>query len=503
MKRPPEYHRLLLLMFFLLAMGLGIILCYLQMRHAVNDDIHSRLKQAIASLDRVFEHAELAASQAEEYPGKNCTAELLIQIRSIVATIPDIRVLSMAKKNKIYCTSGFWGEAFSLNQVNHRNGSLTLMEVNQLIPAKSLIVYPLQDRSGNSVFIGIDSDYLYNVLDAGSHLYLKVGGLYLDRNGHISTSLKIGHPVALASGQFRYSVIADRAGLAGFTTFTHYERNQFIAILFVSLLLTWLFKNYLGYRNTLTFMLRKAIKHNQLKPFIQPIVKGEDSRIVGGDVLVQWEHPKLGFIPADKFISVVEKTGLIKEVTAICFNEVIRQLYEQADILPEGLFIGFNASAIDFQDDEIVTLCTRFQSRLKARVVLKITERKSIENTLQTHAVVGKLRHIGVQFSIDNFGTGYANYSYLQQFQPEFIKVDKFFTSNVGTNSAAKLVVKNLVNLAYKLNCHIIADGVEKDAQLQALRQLGIDIFTGGYFHQPIPVHDFILVFRTVSEIRK
>jgi EAL domain-containing protein (putative c-di-GMP-specific phosphodiesterase class I) len=242
-------------------------------------------------------------------------------------------------------------------------------------------------------------------------------------------------------------------------------------------------------------MLREAIQKKILKPYIQPIVEGNSGRIIGGEVLVRWEHPKLGFIPPDNFIAVAEQTGLIKGVTEICFTKVLKQFCEYEQTLPEGLFICFNISAVNFLDDEIIGLCERFQYQLeksKTRVVLEITERESIENCLRTNSITEKLRQVGVQFSLDDFGTGHANYTYLQQFHPEYIKVDKIFTSSVATNAASVLVVKNMVNLAQKFNCHIIAEGIENNSQLHKLNELGIDIFQGYYFSPPIPVNDYL-----------
>lgn len=206
------------------------------------------------------------------------------------------------------------------------------------------------------------------------------------------------------------------------------------------MLLTFLFRNYLRYRNTIEYQLRKAIELKQLKPYIQPIINNDSGAVIGGEVLVRWEHPKQGFIAPDKFISVAEQTGLIKDVTAICFAEVIRQLRRHQSVIHGGLFICFNTSSVNFQDDEIVTLCQTFIQQMKeaqVRLVLEITERESIENTRQTSAVTDKLRRIGVQFSLDDFGTGYANYSYIQQFNPEIIKIDKVFTLNIVTNTAS------------------------------------------------------------------
>lgn len=508
MTKIPTYHHLLLSAFFLLVTSLGTTLCYLQIQNTIDKEIHLRLKQATASLDVTLGHAKQAATRASDYLGKSCSDEVLTSIRTIVATIPDIRTVSMARHNEIYCTSVFGGKTFSLNQADYPDGSLILMGGNNITPSKSLIVYTQQDGRGNSVLMGIDGYYLYNVLrmlDGDSHLYLQVGKSYLDRHGHISLSPDIELPVALTSDHFRYTVIADRAGHGGFFTFIQNERNLLIAVLVVSLLVSWLFRSYLAYRNTLEFMLRSAIKHGQLKPWIQPIVKGEGGQIVGGEVLVRWKHPKLGFIPPDKFISVAEQSGLIKEVTSICFDEVIQQMKGQEKNMPEGLFICFNTSAVNFEDGDIVTLCTQFLyslKSLKARVVLEITERESIEHTLQTRTVTEELRQLGVQFSLDDFGTGYANYSYLQQFQPVLIKADKMFISNVSTNAASAMVVKNMVNLARKFKCRIIAEGVEDITQLQTLQEMGIDTFQGYYFYRPVPIEDYIQLLRRPSESR-
>jgi len=478
--------------------SLGTGLCYWQMQKKVDKDIQSRLQQAIASLDVTVSHAEQAADLAEPFMGINCNENVLTELRTLVATIPDVRSVNLGRDNEIYCTSVFGGRKFQFDSTQYTQGSLQLFQGNDITPSHPLMVYSEQDDRGNTTLIGIDGYYLYNilsVLDGDAHLYLQVGNRVMNRKGEVTTTPKIKIPVRLTSEQFNYSVIADRGFASGAVAFIRYEQHTLIAILLASLLLAFLFRNYLRYRQTIEYQLRKAIELKQLKPYIQPIINDEDGAIIGGEVLVRWEHPKQGFIAPDKFISVAEQTGLIKDVTAICFAEVSRQLRRQQSLLPKGLFICFNTSSVNFQDDEIVQLCQTFIQELKeaeVRLVLEITERESIENTLQTSEVTDKLRRIGIQFSLDDFGTGYANYSYIQQFNPEIIKIDKVFTFNIVTNNASALVVKNMVNLAKKFNCQIIAEGVEDKEQLTMLRNMGIAIYQGYYFSQPVPVGEFI-----------
>lgn len=465
-------HRLWILLFLIALLSLGTGLCYWQMQQKVDQDIHSRLQQAIASLDVTVSHAEQAADLAEPFYGKSCSENVLTELRTLVATIPDVRTVNLGKDNEIYCTSVFGGRKFQFDRRQYTHGALRLLSGSEITPFHPLMVYSEQDERGNTILVGVDGYYLYNiltVLDGDAHLYLQVGDRIMTRKGEVTATPHIKVPVRLAS-----------------------------------LLLTFLFRNYLRYRNTIEYQLRKAIELKQLKPYIQPIINNDSGAVIGGEVLVRWEHPKQGFIAPDKFISVAEQTGLIKDVTAICFAEVIRQLRRHQSVIPGGLFICFNTSSVNFQDDEIVTLCQTFIQQMKeaqVRLVLEITERESIENTRQTSAVTDRLRRIGVQFSLDDFGTGYANYSYIQQFNPEIIKIDKVFTLNIVTNTASALVVKNMVNLARKFHCQIIAEGIEDKEQLTMLKNMGITLYQGYYFSKPVPVNAFIQMLpRSFSE---
>lgn len=91
-------------MFLIAVLSLGSGLCYWQMQKKVDNDIHSRLQQAIASLDVTVSHAEQAANQAEPFMGKNCSENVLTELRTLVATIPDVRTVNLGRDNEIYCT---------------------------------------------------------------------------------------------------------------------------------------------------------------------------------------------------------------------------------------------------------------------------------------------------------------------------------------------------------------------------------------------------------------
>ncbi|TCW09408.1 EAL domain-containing protein (putative c-di-GMP-specific phosphodiesterase class I) [Raoultella sp. BIGb0138] len=508
MKNTSFRHRLWIISFLIFALALGNGFCYWQMQKNLDADIRSRLQQSIASLDVTLSHAQQAASQAAPYLGKSCNEQVLTAIRTIVATIPDVRTVNLVNNNEIYCTSVFGGRKFKVDQAQYAHGQMLMMGGNEITPSRPLIVYSVQDQRGHTALIGIDGYYLYNilnVLDRDARLYLKVADRFMSKTGAVTRHPDINKAVELPSQRFKYSVIADRGYASSVASFIKYERNSLLVIILVALLATFLFRNYLNYRETVEYMLKQAIKLKQLQPWIQPIVNSETGVVVGGEVLVRWQHPRLGAISPDKFIAVAEQTGLIKGITDICFTEVINQFRRRAQTIPQGLFICFNTSSLNFQDHDIIALCRQFMDRLNAsqvRLVLEITERESIENTRQTSLVTEKLRAMGVEFSLDDFGTGYANYSYLQQFTPEFIKIDKIFTFNILTNHASALVVKNMVNLAKKFNCQIIAEGVEEKAQIAMLKEMGIDIFQGYYFSKALTVDEYIAMVGDKSALR-
>lgn len=247
-------HRLWIILFLMALISLGTGLCYWQMQKKVDKDIQSRLQQAIASLDVTVSHAEQAADLAEPFMGKNCNENVLTELRTLVATIPDVRSVNLGRDNEIYCTSVFGGRKFQFDSTQYTQGSLQLFQGNDITPSHPLMVYSEQDDRGNTTLIGIDGYYLYNilsVLDGDAHLYLQVGNRVMNRKGEVTTTPKIKIPVRLTSEQFNYSVIADRGFASGAVAFIRYEQHTLIAILLASLLLAFLFRNYLRYRQTI------------------------------------------------------------------------------------------------------------------------------------------------------------------------------------------------------------------------------------------------------------
>lgn len=491
-------HYLRIALCLLCLITVGFTTTWIEMKRSLLYQLQESLQQAIASIDITLNHGQVAAEAASQWLGKSCDDNVLTAIRTLVATIPDVRTLNLVKGNDIYCTSVFGGKNFKINTSEYINGKLLLLNNNAITPSRSLIVYRYHVRSGNSVLAGIDGYYLYNILrllQNETEFYLIVGNKAMTPQGFVTVLPHLDNYLSFKSNHYDYQVVANKDFIYRMTTFIRHEKTIIAMVFIFSLSITFLFSRYLMYQNTMESLLRNAIKKKQIVPWIQPIVSAKSGCLIGGEVLLRWHHPVHGFIPPDVFIAAAEQNGMIKRITRDCFSDVTEQLVQSDVKNDNSLIICFNVSADNFVDEEIVTLCQTFNDKVSKYgfcVALEITERDSIEKTMQTLNIIEQLKKSEVKISLDDFGTGNANYNYLSIFTPDYIKIDKIFTSNIQENNLSLLIVKNILNLANSVGCDIIAEGVETKEQQKILSMMGVAFFQGYYFSRPIPVSEFI-----------
>ncbi|HDV9907143.1 TPA: EAL domain-containing protein [Klebsiella oxytoca] len=475
----------------------GMTICYWQMMHSLKRDLHLRIEQAIESIDITLSHAEKAASMAEPFLGKHCDETVLTELRTIVATVPDVRTVNLVQGDEIYCTSVYGGQNFKNTWEGSPESHLLLMGGNILTPTRSLLVYRSGGRDGFAAMTGIDGYYLYNILHIlhdAPPLYLNVGNRFMTHDGRVFSALNIAHLVSKKSSRFDYAILADGVIRIDWEEFLRIQRGPLIMTVFFTLILTFLFSRYLHYMNTIEFLLRHAIRRREIIPWIQPIVDADTGRIVGGEVLLRWQHPQRGFIPPDIFITVAEQNGMIKGITRECFSSIVTAVKDIEVDCPEPFIICFNISAKQLKDADVVSLCQNFQMSVLAhsfRIVLEITEREFIDDSEPISRMINRLKNMGVTFSIDDFGTGNANYSFITLFGPEYLKIDKSFITGVGKDELSTTVVESIINLACKTGCKVIAEGIETEEQRSMLHYMGAPLLQGYLFSRPVPLDDF------------
>jgi diguanylate cyclase (GGDEF)-like protein/PAS domain S-box-containing protein len=247
-------------------------------------------------------------------------------------------------------------------------------------------------------------------------------------------------------------------------------------------------------RLTLETELRHALAREELQLHYQPQLDIASGRIVGMEALVRWQHPVKGMMPPAEFIPIAEESGLIVPIGEWILRNACRQAMAwQAQGLPE-LQIAINLSARQFKP-ELVDLARDVlaETGLPARCLeLEITESVFIEGTdSEAASILAQLKALGLSLAIDDFGTGYSSLSYLKCLPVDKLKIDQSFVQGISSNPEDASLVKAIIAIARSLNLHVIAEGVETEAQLRYLREHGCDFMQGYFYSRALPPEAF------------
>ena len=242
-------------------------------------------------------------------------------------------------------------------------------------------------------------------------------------------------------------------------------------------------------RHDLKAELAKALEREQITVQYQPIVALHDSRIVGAEALVRWEHPVRGLVPPAHFVPLAEETGLIVALGRYVLTEACRQArrWEEADRGEPALRMHVNLSVAELRDPELVAHvlgCVERAGIRPEQLALEITETQLLAD--DRHAArFEDLRAQGVRVALDDFGTGYSSLSYLQALPLDVLKIAKPFVDQLAPGEGDAGFVAMIVDLARRLELEVVAEGIETREQLAALRALGVDLGQGFLLGRP------------------
>ncbi|GAB3484239.1 putative bifunctional diguanylate cyclase/phosphodiesterase [Marinomonas epiphytica] len=232
--------------------------------------------------------------------------------------------------------------------------------------------------------------------------------------------------------------------------------------------------------------MRQAILMNEFQLYFQPKINLADGKIQGFEALARWQHPKKGIITPDKFISISEESGLIIPLGAW----VLEKACQCALDWPSNLTVAVNVSAHqlskkDFLSDVRNTLDKTGLS--PERLEIEVTESALLKEQLETIQLLSGLQNLGVKVALDDFGTGFSSLSYLQTLPIDILKIDQSFINKTDSDSKAFAIVQSITQLAHALNLKIIAEGIERKAQVKRLLELNIEAGQGYLYARPMP----------------
>jgi EAL domain-containing protein (putative c-di-GMP-specific phosphodiesterase class I) len=240
-------------------------------------------------------------------------------------------------------------------------------------------------------------------------------------------------------------------------------------------------------RRRLAEDLRAAIDKEELTLHYQPIADLETGSIVGFEALLRWFHPNLGSVSPDLFVRIAEETGLIIKLG----EWVIREAFEEAAAWDKPLKLSVNLSPLQFIRKDLARFISAALSDSgldPARLEVEVTEGILISDNDLARDLLDELRAMGIQISLDDFGTGFSSLGYFRNFQFDKVKVDKSFVSDIATNDNARAIIRSIVNLGRNLGMVVVAEGVETEEQLEALRADGCTQVQGFLIGRPNPI---------------
>ncbi|HYG56502.1 MAG TPA: EAL domain-containing protein [Symbiobacteriaceae bacterium] len=239
--------------------------------------------------------------------------------------------------------------------------------------------------------------------------------------------------------------------------------------------------------------LRRALEQEEFLLHYQPAVHLPSGRIHGVEALVRWKHPERGLVPPDHFIPLAEETGLIIPLGRWVLREACRQASEWQQQQGAGerpLRIGVNLSVRQLQDPHLVNdvrEALRLYPLYPQTLLLEITESDLVEATEAIISTMEEIKELGVILAVDDFGTGYSSLSYLGRFPVDVVKIDRTFVSAMTGSARGLALMRGVVELVHVLGLDTVAEGVEEQAQLDLLQQMGCRFAQGWLLGRPAP----------------
>ena len=239
-----------------------------------------------------------------------------------------------------------------------------------------------------------------------------------------------------------------------------------------------------------------ALRLRQFTVFYQPKfdIRPDIPVLASAEALVRWRHPTLGMISPGVFIPLFEENGLIQQLDFYVWQEAAAQIRDWKRRLGISVPVSVNVSRIDMYDPNLIETFQRLLSDYgltSEELLLEITESAYTQDSAQIISTVNRLRDLGFRIEMDDFGTGYSSLNMISSLPIDALKLDMKFIRNAFRDGRDTRLIEVIIDIADYLSVPVIAEGVETEEQLRALRAMGCDLVQGYYFSKPVPPEEY------------
>jgi diguanylate cyclase (GGDEF)-like protein/PAS domain S-box-containing protein len=245
--------------------------------------------------------------------------------------------------------------------------------------------------------------------------------------------------------------------------------------------------------------LRKALEEQQLKVFYQPKLCLASGRLKAAEALVRWDHPAMGRVPPGHFIGLAEETGLIGPIGEFVLRQACWQACEWQRQGLAPIRVSVNLSVHQLRQGKLVSLVRQVleETGLAPEYLeLELTESQLLDSVEHIIATFQQLRDLGVKLAIDDFGTGYSSLSYLKRIPVDYVKIDQAFIRGLEEGGEDAAITRAIIAMAHGLSLKVVAEGVERQGQLEFLKAERCDELQGYLISRPVEAEDLAALLR-------
>ena len=239
--------------------------------------------------------------------------------------------------------------------------------------------------------------------------------------------------------------------------------------------------------------LREAISNNRLEVYFQPVWQLQERRISGAESLARWTRPEHGPVSPGDFVPFAEQSDLIFALTRWSVNATLRHASELRHV--PGLTFAINASPRVLNRSGMVEQllgALTIWNLPPSALIIEITETAYMSDPETSEKVLRRLRDQGMRIAIDDFGSGYASISYLRRLPATEVKIDQSLVLSMQEDPRTDKLVQAVIDMAHRLDLTTVAEGIETEASLQRLVEMGCDYGQGYHLGHPQPANAFI-----------
>lgn len=250
------------------------------------------------------------------------------------------------------------------------------------------------------------------------------------------------------------------------------------------------------YERELEDIMQNSLEKGEFIMYLQPKVTIANGETIGAEALVRWVHPKQGIIPPIKFLPIFEQNGFITKIDFEICRQAASLIRKWIDEGKQPIAISVNFSRLHLHDPNFIETVNSIIDSYKIPhkyIEIEITETTIIdfENEDYLKKIIEQFQAGGYKVSMDDFGSGYSSLNMLSRLPVDVLKMDKRFFDDTQFNEDSRSIVAGVIRIAKELHMEIVAEGIEKQEQVDMLRNMNCDIIQGYYYAEPMPIREF------------